>query len=800
MTPLSSIMILMVCLLGILALAFQAPTFLLGLLLAPLTSRVHWLVEFLYPFAIARWGHLTILRMGSNSRNGVRLDENSLALPMHSRSIEQRTEVVKGRVYIHPLPQFSDNIGYLIVCVPPKSRRSKGPPSPILGILVDCGDATSVMDQIELIRDVHYANIRNSDIEIHALLCTHKHHDHTAGNKALLQDEVISSTLKDVYGGAIEKVPYCTKPVVDGDAITLPSKGNNDMAELIEIECVALPSHTRGSIVYVLRNKSDSGTELSSSDRGVVISHLFTGDAMFSGGGGVPFESDYESAADKRTDNKTVHSRFKPNGGSLSIERCYAELLRRGIQDEDAINTPDGLAVHQMMVFPGHEYTIELLQRQMQPSNLQSNSQWNKHQPSVFFELATQFFIAGHRRDLPKSAKLLTVPSTMKKELKINPYFRSLRKRGELFLTALSVWYKHLHEEKKSQVSRFNGSNVDMALLSMPFTFSMDDSYIKPSLSGASEKTPSSTNTWNVNHDDFNQSIFTTVYTSDLNNVIRGLKNGKITPQKAAIKLAKLSKNLEEPAVLRRPIPSTLPSEKKMYMGLLALSVLGSAPSGLSASDSETMKLPLPVANTDRLLISKKRLISSLFRLGLLPSDETFEGGIDQIVVIINLLWDEARLDKDDLKLEEESVVADFELGQDDKADLIELGALKLTLYAVAYNQPSWFKKYCMPCKSAPKAVSVSKIKRSGGELVKHDVTKCPMCANVLGCPKHDNGNADDEDDDLSYDKSLTNESSTQVRLVEDVRQKGKNDDDIELRMVRGESSKKNIRLQARGM
>jgi len=334
----------------------------------------------------------------------------------------------------------------------------------------------------------------------------------------------------------------------------------------------------------------------------------------------------------------------------------------------------------------------------------------------------------------------------------------------------------------------------------MPFTFSMDDSYIKPSLSGASEKTPSSTNTWNVNHDDFNQSIFTTVYTSDLNNVIRGLKNGKITPQKAAIKLAKLSKNLEEPAVLRRPIPSTLPSEKKMYMGLLALSVLGSAPSGLSASDSETMKLPLPVANTDRLLISKKRLISSLFRLGLLPSDETFEGGIDQIVVIINLLWDEARLDKDDLKLEEESVVADFELGQDDKADLIELGALKLTLYAVAYNQPSWFKKYCMPCKSAPKAVSVSKIKRSGGELVKHDVTKCPMCANVLGCPKHDNGNADDEDDDLSYDKSLTNESSTQVRLVEDVRQRGKNDDDIELRMVRGESSRKNIRLQARGM
>jgi len=761
---------------------------------------MHWFVEFLYPFAIARWGHLTILRMGSKSRNGVRLDETSLALPMHSRSIEQRTEVVKGRVYIHPLPQFTDNIGYLIVCVPPRSRRSKDRPPPILGILVDCGDATSVIDQIELIRDVHYAHMRNNEIEIHALLCTHKHHDHTAGNKALLQNKVIGSTLKDVYGGAIERVPFCTKPVVDGDFIKLPSKGSNNMGELIEIECVALPSHTRGSIVYALRNKSDSGTELGSSDRATIISHLFTGDAMFSGGGGVPFESDYESAGDKQTNNKTVHSRFKPNGGSLSIERCFAELLRRGVQDEDAINYPEGLAVHQMMVFPGHEYTIELLQRQMQPSNLQSNSQWSKHQPSVFFELATEYFVAGHRRGLPNSTRLLTVPSTMKKELKTNPYFRSLRKRGELLLTALTVWYKHLHDEKKSKASRFNGSNVDMAYLSMPFTFSMDDSYIRPSVSGASEKTPSSTNTWNVNHDDFNQSIFTTVYTSDLDEVIRELKNGRINPHMAAKKLAALSKNLEEPAVLRRPIPGTLPSEKKMYMGLLALSVLGSAPSGLSASDSETMRLPSPVVDTDRLLISKKRLISSLFRLGLLPSDEESEGGIDQIVIIINLLWDEARLDKEDLKLEEERVVVDFELGQDDKADLIELGALKLTLYAVAYNQPSWFKKYCMPCKATPKTVSVSKMKRSGGELVKHDVTKCPMCANVLGCPKHNMSNDDQEDDDLSYDGSLVNDPKSQVRLVEGTPKRGNNDDDddIELRMVRGVSSKKKIALEAR--
>jgi len=808
MTPLSYITLLIICVLGIITLALQAPTFLLGILLAPLTSRANWFVEFLYPSAIARWGHLTILRMGAKGRNGVSLDENSGALPMHSRSIEQRTEVVKGRVYIHPLPQLLDNIGYLIVCVPQRIRRSRnsdeGPP-PILGILVDCGDADSVMDQIELIRDVHYANIRNNNIEIHALLCTHKHHDHTAGNKALLNDEVIGATLKDVYGGAIERVPFCTKPVIDGDFVNLPSKCGNDIGELIEIECIALPSHTRGSIVFALRNKSDSGTELGSSDR-AVVSHLFTGDAMFSGGGGVPFESDFETAKDKATDTKTVHSRFKPNGGSLSIERCFAELLRRGVQDEDAINSPDGLAMQQMMVFPGHEYTIELLQRQMQPSNMHLNSQWNKHQPSVFFELASQYFVAGHRRDLPKSTRLLTVPSSMKRELKINPYFRSLRKRGDLLLTALTVWYKHLHDDKKNKHNKFTGSDADMAYLSMPFTFSIDES-IRPSMSGASERTPSSTNTWNVDHNDFNRSVFTTFYSSDLEEVIRGLKNGRIDPNTAAKKLANLSEKLEEPAVIRRPIPSTLPSEKKMYMGLLALAVLGSAPSGLSASDSKTMKMPAPVVDTDRLLISKKRLISSLFRLGLLPSDGSSEGGIDQIVLIINLLWDEARTDRNDLQLREDREAADFELGQDEAKDLIELGALKHTLYAVAYNQPSWFKKYCMPCNSTPPTVSTSKMKRSGGELVKHDVTKCPLCANVLGCPLNQE-EEEEEDDDLSFDASLTNQeplspppNQGRIQLVQGTPKKGEeDDDDIELRMVRGVSTRRKVALEARAL
>lgn len=690
-----------------------------------------------------------ILRMGAKGRNGVQLDENSKALPMHSRAIEQRTEVVKGRVYIHPMPQLLDNIGYLIVCLPPSSSRLKQSSSSslsILAILVDCGDAVSVKDQLELIRDVHYSKYKSMDLKL--VLSTHKHHDHTAGNRALTKDDTISSTLTDIVGGAVENVPYCTKLVTDGEILTLPKDGANDMNDLVEIECIALPSHTRGSITYVLRNKvhSDMSFQMNSTSN-MSISHLFTGDTMFSGGGGVPFESDFETSKDKSVDDKTVMSRFKPTGGSLSIERCFAELLRRAVTEDDAIKSNDGLAIPQMVVYPGHEYTIELLQRQMQPSNLAVNSQWNKHLPGVFFELASQYFIAGHRRDLPKSTRLLTVPSTMKKELKINPYFRSLRKRGQLVITAVTVWYKYLHDEKKSQMAKFTGSRVDMEYLSMPKTFSKDEAMIQQSQSGNSEKTPSSENTWNMNQDDFNKSIFTTVYTEDLESIVQGLRNGRLIPSVAAKKLARLSKKLDEPVVHRRPIPNTLPSEKKMYMGVLGLAVLGSSPCGLCASDSKTMNLPSPVVNTDHLLISKRKLISSLYRLGLLPSDPK-SNGIDEVVLIINLLWDESRSQKDDNTSES----ADFEVGGNEEDDLIELGELKLILYAVAYKQPSWFKRYCMPCGSTPATVLTSKMKRSGGELVKHDVSQCQLCSSVLGCPKHD---INEDDDDLSMDDSV---------------------------------------------
>eukprot|EP00554_Chaetoceros_debilis_P002092 CAMPEP_0194085246 /NCGR_PEP_ID=MMETSP0149-20130528/16828_1 /TAXON_ID=122233 /ORGANISM="Chaetoceros debilis, Strain MM31A-1" /LENGTH=818 /DNA_ID=CAMNT_0038768085 /DNA_START=108 /DNA_END=2564 /DNA_ORIENTATION=- len=797
MTPLSALIVFFLITLFLVSFALQMPIFFLGLIMAPLLSRSQWLVEFLYPLGIARWGHILILRWGSKGKNGVKLSESDKSMNMHSRAIEHRTEVVKGRVFIHPLPQFLDNVGYLIVCLPPK--RSGSDPAPIIGILVDCGDAESVIDQVELIKDVHYANVSNNTIVIKALLCTHKHHDHTAGNKGLLEHAVIGSTLKDIYGGAIEKVPYCTKLVRNGDLIQIPHVGKNNMGDFIEIECIAVPSHTRGSMVYALRNKP--ADDLGNQDP--VFSYLFTGDAMFSGGAGVPFEAELEFAKDKAVEGKTVHSRFKPGAGGLSVERCFAEILRRGIKDEDAMYFKEGMGSQQMIIFPGHEYTFELLQRQMQQSNLDLNGQWNRHQPSVFFELASQFFVAGHRRYLPKSTKLLTVPSTIKRELKVNPSFRSLRKRGEHIVTAISVWYKYIHD-KGSKRKEFRGSKADKAYLSIPPTFSSDSLYQTASaISCGTNKSPSSENTWNVNHADFNRSMFTTVYTSDLDQIIESLKSGSMSSERAAIQVGKLSDKMETPAVARRPIPNTLPNERKMYLGLLAFATLGSPPSAMTVSDSSNMNLPQPVSSSDHLLISKKMLISSLYRLGLMIDDSS-NAGADEIIRMINLLWKDARMERGgpiSFKVDENK--GDLE-AEGDEHDLIQLGALKLTLFSVSYNQPTWFSKWCMPCKSSnPQGQYVSKMKRSGGDLVKHDTARCPMCSNALGCPKADRDtfvydDDDSIDDDLSYG-SHPSATDAPVEKIHVMKSPTKSEDgniqdgNIELRAVRGVSEEKVI-------
>jgi len=987
MAPTAALLLLLMAVLSLAILIFSIPSFIFGVLLSSLTVRGNWLVEFLYPTGLARWGHLLILRW-SAKKNSVKLPlsrndkkdrkKNGGVVKkrsaLHSRSIEQRTEVVRDRVYVHPLPQLLDNIAYLIICLPPPISNNTdddgvvlpfNPRIPIWGIIVDCADGPSVLEQVALIRDVHYKPFRKNPFKIHAVLSTHKHHDHTAGNRFLwetfgnvkdtrasrkrtrnkkkrrdrdrdrdrdrAQDEEDIDEwtgMMGIVGGAVEQVPYGTVKVADGDRVALPGarKDNvasedehakedaqdtkhcygygNDMTDLVEIECISVPSHTRGSIVYALRNfpasysykrakrSSTKSNKLRSHNEHFdeqngdidqdeitydrfygndeppspltqhqqyqndeVVAHLFAGDAMFSAGGGVPFESDIEFPSDKAADGKSFYTLFKPSSGTLSIDRCFAQILLRGLVDEPPPPSPQnstlstfssstdatitiGNTTHRddilnrMLLFPGHEYTVELMARQLDNTHMENLQQWEKHNPSAFFELVSHFFVVSHRRGLPKCARLLTVPTSIRREMRINPQFRSLRRRGEQVLRAVAIWYRYGRRHTSPPSSDAPQLRAESQYTAMSPYPSHSDLSLRNS-STLSSRTESSTTTWTNTHQEVNQQVFTTVYSRDLENIVAGLKDGRMGARKAARKLGELGKKMEQPTLLKRPIPGTLPSEKNMYLGVVALGVLGSPPAGMCRQDAERMRLPLPVENSDHLVVSKRRLVEVLRRLDLLPdrgrddrypqsggkggggggsgSGSRSEGGPrleNDFVEMINLLWAEAKMDIADFKKKIKRRPTSNNISRDDAVDpedrkdheddYLELGPLKQTLYSIPYNQPSWFSKFCMPCSSPPTASHTDprtnkKLKRSGGELVRHDTIKCPMCWNAIGCPIHvEPDSSDDEEYDNKNDNEVLEDDGQ--RIVKSVKSEDSNGKDVELKFVHRTAKSRNAR------
>jgi glyoxylase-like metal-dependent hydrolase (beta-lactamase superfamily II) len=722
MAPLSLFLFVIFALFFLLTLLFQFPTLLLGLLLSPLLQRAPWYIEFLYPFGIAKWGHFFLMR-GSNSKflPGRKDDKNR---GFHSRTAEQKFEVIPGRVYIHPIPQFVDNLGYLVVCLPrpkmdsngnklhkknPKKPKAKEAPQDgndggdnIVALLVDCGDANATLAAVKLIESMHYSKRK---IHIQVICSTHKHHDHTGGNKDLMQHEDRGKSIERVYGGAVERVPQCTHPVANGDMLTLPQSASNDMNELVEMEVVAVPGHTRGSVVYTLRCKTAVVEK--------AVEYMFTGDTMFSAGGGVPFEADIGLETESKLNKSNGNTFVRMGLGQASIERCFAEILSRALPDVHG----DDTVGDRILIFPGHEYTAELLSRQFQAS-ISESSKWKNFPPEEFFETVSQMYVALHRRSLPhNSGKLLAIPSTINREVIISPNFRGMRRNAELVVRAVVFWHTHFcknpvkEEELNSKASKLpNG---------------------KQKKSTAHIKTESLPNQWNLDFHDVGREIFTTVYTADLESVLDDLSSGKIKKQKAIKQLQELKWKLRDPVINRRAIPNALPSDKLIYQGVAALALLGSPPSAMSLTDSRKMNLAPPIdSNSDRILVSKKRLILVLERLGAL-------GGDEQLAVdMVKQLWIEASEFMSPTGTDME--VASASSGERDK---IELGVLKWVLYGIPANQPSWFSKACcMPCSSVPPPREfpgehpAMSMKKKGGNLVAHDVFTCPLCRDATGC------------------------------------------------------------------
>eukprot|EP00956_Cyclotella_meneghiniana_P040362 scaffold193375_cov79-Cyclotella_meneghiniana.AAC.3 len=464
MTPLSTLVLLAMLLSGLVSMLFMIPQFVIGLLLGPLLKRQFWLVEFLYRWDIAGWGHVKLMELAGKQRNGSskkgsnknggsdnrgsvtmssikdpRKKLKHLGLLGHSDTIHQRITVVPDRVYVHPIPQFVDNVCYLIVCLPRSNNdnnnddndddgddidneNDKGKTNglPIIGVLIDVGEAKRTLAYMECIYEQFYERAyprsdyyRNSGqeegnintagmgIEVHAILSTHRHHDHTAGvgdivkcleqarcrlskcvfvNGAATNGQEESDKVYNdspgkvvVVGGAVESVPHCNLFVKNGCFIPLPcvtitdngTKVMNDMNSLVCIEVIGVPSHTRGSVVYALRNYNNTTTTSPKLDNATAHSHLFTGDTIFSGGGGVPFEADLEYdnfiKNPNKLKNKNGSSNFRPGAGVLSMERSFTEVLTRATErtcEEENVNLVD--LQSRVLLYPGHECEIVL--------------------------------------------------------------------------------------------------------------------------------------------------------------------------------------------------------------------------------------------------------------------------------------------------------------------------------------------------------------------------------------------------------------------------------------------------------
>mmetsp|Transcript_20780 Transcript_20780/g.30762 ORF Transcript_20780/g.30762 Transcript_20780/m.30762 type:complete len:780 (-) Transcript_20780:3-2342(-) len=672
MTPLSAAILFLFAAVSVIGFILNFPSMALGFLLGPIFARKAWFIEFLYPLGIGRWGHLFLVKLTSNKNK------------THSQILQQRIEVIPDKLYIHPISQLLDNLAYLVVCCDGDGALG--------AFVVDCGHARECLEQIDAIRERHY---HSRQLELQAVLCTHKHHDHTAGNKELLEYHPKAK----IYGADVERVPHCTNSIQNGDLLDLPKCADcNDMNDFARVEVICVPGHTRGSVAYSLQTMEYEDKP---------FCFLFTGDTMFSGGGGVPFEADYQGEQGK---NVKGGGYIRASAGMNATERCFAELAVRS----NLIDSPSNV-----LIFPGHEYTTELLNRQF-VQNAGDISHWSKFSPAVFFRTVSQLYVTNHRRALPQG-KLLTVPSLLSAELNINPIYRRLHKRGEDIIRAVQLWYRLFartvlpSEEHNVQVNN--------------------------EMNGKAKKTSrrldvgtKSNRIWNVKTEDISKQIFTAVYTSDLDRIIEQVVEGEVDLKKLAQDLRDMKNHAEEQVIGRRPIPGTLPNEKAMYNACLALAVIGSPPCAMTFSDSHSLGLPKPVSpgNTHKIKVSLERVLTILSFLGLISDDVD---GLN-LTAQIRLLWREAA--EYGISDKYKSNV-DHEVGDD---DTMELGVLRWMLFGIEANQPTWFERYCMPCGRAPPQQNtidhplnqMGEQRRTNGELIKHDPTTCELCRSMTGC------------------------------------------------------------------
>uniref|UniRef100_F6WEQ0 PNKD metallo-beta-lactamase domain containing n=1 Tax=Monodelphis domestica TaxID=13616 RepID=F6WEQ0_MONDO len=141
-------------------------------------------------------------------------------------------------VKVLPIPVLLDNYSYLII-----DTQSK------LAVAVDPSDPRAVQAAIE-----------KEGVTLVAILCTHKHWDHSGGNRELRRHHRGCR----VYGNPQDGIAHLTHPLCHQDMVSVGR---------LQFQALATPGHTRGHMVYVLDGEPYKGP-----------SCLFSGDLLFLSG------------------------------------------------------------------------------------------------------------------------------------------------------------------------------------------------------------------------------------------------------------------------------------------------------------------------------------------------------------------------------------------------------------------------------------------------------------------------------------------------------------------------------------
>ncbi|KYO29644.1 ciliogenesis-associated TTC17-interacting protein isoform A [Alligator mississippiensis] len=193
----------------------------------------------------------------------------------HGHSVPQ--PVAFPGVKILPVPVLANNYSYLVIDTGSRCAA-----------VVDPADPRAVQAAIE-----------QEGVTLDAILCTHKHWDHSGGNAELCRRHGSCR----VYGSAADAVPQLTHPVLDGARI--------GVGELC-FTARHTPGHTVGHVIYVLDGNPPAAPPC-----------LFSGDLLFLSGCGRIFEG--------------------------TPETMLASLDTAAALGEDTL------------LWPGHEYALECL-------------------------------------------------------------------------------------------------------------------------------------------------------------------------------------------------------------------------------------------------------------------------------------------------------------------------------------------------------------------------------------------------------------------------------------------------------